>query len=452
MRVETGRDGRLENSDLSEDARKPIILPKEHGLTKLIVEQCHRKVLHSGLRATLAELRARFWVPKGRQVVKKIIRSCVTCKKSEGKSYSAAEEAALPDFRVQESPPFSKVGIDFAGPLFVKSAKTIGMNKVYIALFTCCVTRAVHLELVEDLDAATFRRCLRKFSARRGIPSLIVSDNAKTFQARQKALNRLFNHPEVRSYLSDQRLEWKFNLERAPWWGGFFERMIGSVKQCLRKILGNARLSYDELATVLVEVEATINCRPLTYEYNEVGEEVLTPSHLIYGRRINSMPDEIVEPDDARNEASCSARFKYLSSRLAHFWERWRKEYLANLREFHTAKRTRQNNDVIQIGDVVTVFEEGKRRSKWKLAVVEELVKGKDSVVRGAKVRVIVKGKIVRLSRPIQKLFPIEVRGEEEVRQGSATGGVSKQHAAHSLSKRKAALDARLKTRIILDS
>ena len=174
------------------------------------------------------------------------------------------------------------------------------MDKVYITLFTCCVTRAAHLELVEDLEAVTFRTCIRKFIARRGMPSLIVSDNAKTFQATQEALSRSFNYPEVRSYLSDQRLEWKFNPEKAPWWGG-------------------VRLSYDEFITVLVEVEATINCRPLTYEYNEEDGEVSTPSHLIYGRCINNKPDEIVEPGDARNEASCSARFKNLSSRLAHF-------------------------------------------------------------------------------------------------------------------------------------
>ena len=192
--------------------------------------------------------------------------------------------------------------------------------------------------------------------------------------------------------------------------------MIGSVKQCLRKILGNARLSYDELVTVLVEVEATINCRSLAYEYNEVDEEVLTPSLLIYGRRINNMPDEIVEPDDVRNEVSCSARFKYLSSRLEHFWERWKREYLTYLREFHRAMRTRQNKEVIQIGDVVTAFEEGTRRNKWKLVVEENLVEGKDDIVRGAKVRVI-KGKVKRLSRPLQKLFPIEVRDDGEVRQ-----------------------------------
>lgn len=127
------------------------------------------------------------------------------------------------------------------------------------------------------------------------------------------------------------RIEWKFNLERAPWWGGFFERMVASVKDCLRKTLGNTRLSYEEPLTVLTEVECTLNARLLTYEYNEV-DEVLTPSHLIYGRRIKSIPNEIVEPDDVVSGAQCLARFKHLSTRLAHFWNRWRREYLANLR------------------------------------------------------------------------------------------------------------------------
>ena len=102
------------------------------------------------------------------------------------------------------------------------------MEKVYIALFSCCVIRAVHLELVEDLSAAAFRRYLRRFTARHGTPALIVSDNAKTFQATEKALNELFNHPEVRADLGNMRVEWKFNLERAPWWGGFFERMVAN--------------------------------------------------------------------------------------------------------------------------------------------------------------------------------------------------------------------------------
>ena len=174
------------------------------------------------------------------------------------------------------------MGIDFAGPLYAKNGPG-DMKKVYIALFSCCLFMlpfhaAVHLELVDEMSAESFKRCLRKFTARRGMPSLIVSDNAKTFQATEKDLNKLFNHPEIKSYFNNAKIEWKFNLERARWWGGFFERMVGCVKQCLRKTLGKARLKQDELATVLVEVECTLNSRPLTYEYDEVGEEVLTPS------------------------------------------------------------------------------------------------------------------------------------------------------------------------------
>ena len=137
---------------------------------------------------------------------------------------------------------------------------------------------------MEDLSAGAFRRCLRRFVARYRSPRLIISDNGKTLQATEKALNKLFNHPEIKADLDCERIEWKFNLERAPWWGGMFERIVSSVKNCLRKVLGNPRLTFDELSTLLTEVESTLNSRPLTYEYNEVEEKVLTPLHLICGR------------------------------------------------------------------------------------------------------------------------------------------------------------------------
>ena len=94
--------GRLGNSDLDFEARTPIILPKQHRLTELIIVHCHDKVLHSGVRATLAELRAKYWVPKGRQVVKRAVSNCVTCGKMIGKPYGAPETAALPEFRLSE--------------------------------------------------------------------------------------------------------------------------------------------------------------------------------------------------------------------------------------------------------------------------------------------------------------------------------------------------------------
>ena len=139
--------GRLKNSDLEFDNRYPIILPKDHRLTELIVRKCHEEVHHSGVRATLCRLRTKYSVVRGRQMVKRIVGKCVTCKRLEGKSYGRASQADLPEFRVRQAAPFSQVGIDFAGPIFVKQDQGGNCSsKVYIALFSCCVTRAIHLE------------------------------------------------------------------------------------------------------------------------------------------------------------------------------------------------------------------------------------------------------------------------------------------------------------------
>ena len=158
--------------------------------------------------------------------MKKVISKCVVCRKLEGKAYSTPRNAALPKFRVTEAPAFSKIGVDFAGPLYVRE-QTTTMKKVYIALFSCCVTRAIHLELVEDLSTGAFIKAFQRFAGRRGTPVLIISDNAKTFEAADKALKKLYNHPEVANELSSKMIKWKFNLERAPWWGGFSERIVG---------------------------------------------------------------------------------------------------------------------------------------------------------------------------------------------------------------------------------
>jgi hypothetical protein len=131
-------------------------------------------------------------------------------------------------------------------------------------------------------------------------------------------------------------------------------------------------LTFDELRTILAEIETTINCRPLTYQYDELGEDVLTPSHLIYGRRIKGMPDEIVEPDDSANKSTCDERFRYVTTRLKHFWKRWRREYLVNLREYHKPRADDHGIAKVNVGDVVTVFEEDVKRNKWKLGVVAE--------------------------------------------------------------------------------
>ena len=154
------------------------------------------------------------------------------------------------------------------------------MVKVYIALFICCVTKAVHLDLVSNLSAPCFSNCLRMFTSGRGAPTLIVSDNAKTFKAAQKAVQSLYYSKEVKLYLESNRLEWRFNLERAPRLGRLFERMVGLVKGCLRGVLGNAKLSFEELLTTLVEVKGALNSRPLTYLYEDEVESDVINVHI----------------------------------------------------------------------------------------------------------------------------------------------------------------------------
>ena len=254
--------------------------------------------------------------------MKKIIKSCFICKKLEGKSYESPAIAPLPEFRVREAPPFSKVGVDFAGPVYVKNQES--MVKAYIALFTCCIARALHLELVENLNALTFINCLRRFSARRGTPSLLVTDNAKTFKASAKFIKKLLKNELVQNHFSSKGIMWRFNLERAAWFGGLFERMIGTVKRSMRKVLGNAKLNFEELVTILTEIESTINNRPLTYQYDDLLE-VLTPSHLLCGRRISSLSKQVdtsFDENDNENQSNMTKRFLYLSRQLTHFWNR----------------------------------------------------------------------------------------------------------------------------------
>ena len=177
--------------------------------------------MHNGVRETLMELRSSYWVIRGRQVVRKVIYSCSVCRRHEGQSYRAEPLSDLPEFRLKEGHPFASTGVDFAGPIFLKFAagRETQVSKAYMCLFTCGSTRAVHIELTPNLTTAAFIRCLRRFVARRGNPELLISDNAKTFKAASSQLAKIFNDPDTASFMLKQKIEWRFNLEKASWWG-----------------------------------------------------------------------------------------------------------------------------------------------------------------------------------------------------------------------------------------
>ena len=465
-------EGRMEFSDLSETAKRPILLPKNHKVSELVIRDCHDRVHHCKERATLAELRTRFWITKGRQYVKRVINSCLICRKFEGKSYNVPPIAPLPDFRVTESPPFSRIGVDFAGPLFCKESKG-KTTKVYIVLYTCCVTRAVHLDLVRSLDAFTFLNSFRRFASQRGTPSLVVSDNAKTFMSTAKLLRQFYSNDKVAHFMRSSGISWRFNLPRCPWAGGLFECLVRSVKRCLRKVLGNSRLTFDELYTVLIEIQATLNSHPLTYQYET--DEVLTPSHLMFGYRLSPFSlgiDPAVENSEV-NETLLGKRFLFLRKKLIHFWNRWKSEYLTDLREHH--RLINKTSNFISEGDLVLVQDEQLKRGQWKVGIIESLIVGKDGQVRGVNLRVSGKGKPQFCSRPVQKVYPLEISSSKrkdgqrtverkdvdaEMRQESTEGNGSgetcgmeseNERKSECRPKRAAAKDAQWKTKLMLD-
>jgi hypothetical protein len=172
--------GRLENTNLPHETKRPILLPSKHRFIELIIEEEHQRVHHNGIKETLNCIRERFWILRGRGSVKRIVRRCTICKKFEGKSFSTPIEPSLPSCRVSDEPPFSNVGIDFAGPLLVTEKEHI--DKTYICLFTCASTRGVHLELLRNLSTDMFLQAFRRFVSRRGVPNKVITNNAKTFK------------------------------------------------------------------------------------------------------------------------------------------------------------------------------------------------------------------------------------------------------------------------------
>ena len=278
--------GRLSNADLPYSTRHPILLSSKHHVAELIVKQCHLTVKHGGVKETLIQLRSQYWIVRGRNFIRKCLRQCVICRRFTGKPYSAPLPPPLPEIRVKEAPPFEYTGVDFAGPLYIRGSG----KKVWLCLYTCCVTHAVHLEIVSGLSAQEFILCFRRFSARRGLPHRMISDNAKTFKAANKLIKKMLDDSAVKVFFSNLQVTWSFNLEKAPWQGGFFECLIQSTKRCLKRTIGGSRLSYDELLTAVIEVELILNSRPLSYVSTEDLEEPLTPSHLITGRRLLSLP------------------------------------------------------------------------------------------------------------------------------------------------------------------
>lgn len=384
---------------------RPVFLPRDCKLAALIVQQAHEQMLHGGVSTTMCHVREKFWIPKLRSLTKKVIRNCNVCKRYWKKpvSTSCASVSALPVFRAELSDPFAVIGVDFAGPVYYKIRKST-TAKAYIALFTCASTRAVHLKLCRDLSATEFQRALKEFVARRGCPQTIVSDNGKTFVATGKWLSVLKKNHSLANYLGALSITWKFNLARAPWWGGFFERLIGIMKRSLSKVIGRSLLTFQELEEVLLDTETSMNNRPLLYQGEEFEQPVLTPNTLLRGK-----PTPILEEDlEKIGEENVTKRMRFLLKCKEHLRKRFMKEYVHALEE-RQQRSTGSIEKIPNIGAVVLLKGEAKNKALWKLGRVLGKVIGKDGTVRGLKVK---QGNGYIVERPLQLVCNLEIGGE----------------------------------------
>ncbi|KRY08838.1 hypothetical protein T12_8353, partial [Trichinella patagoniensis] len=276
--------------------------------------------------------------------------------------------ADLPKMRTSETFPFENTGLDFIGSLHID--REDGCTKVYICLFTCMVTRSIHLELLSDLSAERFIQALNRFVARRGYPRIIQSDNFSTFKMADRQLKNLVAKPsldKIQRTMIRHRIEWKFITKRAPWNGGYWERLVRSVKNTLRKILEKTTLDEEELTTVLCEIEAKINARPLTF----------------VGRSFVDLP-MMSTPTVEEDELPLNRKWRKRQQIILHFWKRWRNEYVTT---FVSRTKWMTKRQEPKEGDIVLVKEDNTKRENWPIGRITSVLPGSDGLSRTVEVK-----------------------------------------------------------------
>ena len=376
----------------------PIYLPDTHQCTEKLVEEAHWRTLHGGVGMTMAHVRQKYWVPKLRRLAKRRIKSCYGCRKFQAIAVAKQPPGNLPQDRTKGDHAFQVVGVDYAGPLSYRTKKG-KTAKGYIVLYACSLTRALHLELTTTLETEEFLGTLKRFIARRGRPDKIYSDNGRTFLGAARWVHTVMADEKLQDFLANKEIKWQFNLSRAPWWGGQFERMVGLVKTSLYKTIGQGCLIWTELGDVLLNVEITLNNRPLSYVEDDPQFQILTPHSLMFtsSNNLPEMAAHHVRDKDLRKRA------KFLKRSKDVVWRRWTNEYVRGLRERHIQYHGKPLS--LAVGDVVVIKSDERNRGEWPLGIITEFFEGKDGVIRAARLRA---GKSY-MERPIQHLYPMEL-------------------------------------------
>ncbi|XP_070075741.1 uncharacterized protein [Drosophila takahashii] len=377
--------GRLRNAlQLTTQERTPIILPKSHHFTDLVIKNAHLNTMHGGVQLTRAITQQQFWIINGKQAVKGVLRQCVACFQHRPKP-SRQLMGDLPYHRV--NPPnraFEATGVDYTGAIEVKSSRFRGHTtyKAYIAVFICLASKAIHLELVTGLTAQHFLWALQRFIGRRGFVRHMYSDCGTNFIAADKSLHLWSNEfrQEINQIvvpeLTQRYIQWHFNPPHSPNFGGLWEANVKAVKTHLHRSFKGYPMTYEHLSTVLISIEACLNSRPLcplTADINDLT--VLTPAHFLIGDSMQSLPT----PSD--KDKSLNTQFMEGQRILRQFWKRWSSDWLSHLQ---ARPKWRQEEENLQVNDLVIIKDDRTGPTAWKLGRILELHPGADGMVRVA--------------------------------------------------------------------
>ena len=364
----------------------------------------HEQLGHgSGVEQALTRLRSRFWVVKGRRMVRNVIESCAQCRRRFSMKRSSQKMAPLPRPRFQSIRVFEKIGVDYGGPYLTKQGRGRTRAKRYLCLFTCLATRAVHLEMAYSLDTDSFINAFTRMTSRRGTPVYVISDNGTNFTCAERELRELVQQLDLKKISQETTkyhpIDWQFNPPSAPHFGGVFEAMVKSAKKAIKAILGDADITDEELHTAICGAERLLNSRPITYVSSDANDLTpLTPNHFIIGQLGGIFAPEVLEEAEVYNPRK---RWHRIQELIQSFWKRWKKEFLPQLNVIHKWFHPRHN---LKPGDVVLIAEPTCSRGEWPLGRVVEVYPGSDGLVRTVKLR----SKNKEYLRPIHRLCPLE--------------------------------------------
>ncbi|GBM20678.1 hypothetical protein AVEN_150654-1 [Araneus ventricosus] len=393
--------GRLRHAKLHENTKYPVILPKDHVVTDLIIRHYHLKYLHAGNQLVHSAIRQRYWILCARVAIKRIIWKCVRCARLRS-ALSQQLMGDLPPSRVNPSRAFSKVGVDLSGPFQVKPRKGRGIRpmKTYACIFVCFTVKAVHLEMLGDLSSDCFIAALKRFAARRGKPDEIFSDCGTNFIGASKELKAVCSTESVANFLCTNEIVWHFNPPSAPHFGGLWEAAVKSMKFHLRRAIGAQILIYEEFSTLLVQIEACLNSRPLVPVSSDPDDlSVITPANFLIGSTLDAIP----ERDVTNFTIPLADRWKLVQQISQSFWKRWSSEYITQFQRRSKWQRPHYN---LRVNDIVLIKDDNLPPLKWRMGRVVETFPGSDNQVRVVKL----KTQLGVMKRPIHKLcvLPVE--------------------------------------------